>query len=277
MRHLRLPSGGELPVLGQGTWGMGEDPSAYAEEVTALRHGLDLGTGLIDTAEMYGSGGAERVVGAAIEGRRDEVFLVSKVLPHHADRAGTVRACEESLRRLGTDRIDLYLLHWRGGVPLEQTLEAFTELWDSGKIGEFGVSNLDTDNMRELRSLAGGEACATDQVLYNLSRRGPEYELLPWCRDHGIPVMAYSPIERGRLLGDPVLRRVAEGHGASPARVAVAWVLAGGGLCAIPKATKLAHVEENRAALDLRLTEEDLRVLNERFPPPEGRTPLDVL
>ncbi|GHC96651.1 oxidoreductase [Nocardiopsis terrae] len=277
MRHLRLPSGGELPVLGQGTWGMGEDPSAHAAEVTALRHGLDLGTGLIDTAEMYGSGGAERVVGAAIEGRRDEVFLVSKVLPHHADRAGTVRACEQSLRRLGTDRIDLYLLHWRGGVPLEQTLEAFTELWESGKIGEFGVSNLDTDDMRELRSLAGGEACATDQVLYNLSRRGPEYELLPWCRDHGIPVMAYSPIEQGRLLDDPVLRRVAEDHGASPARVAVAWVLAGGGLCAIPKATKLAHVEENRAALDLRLTEEDLRVLNERFPPPEGRTPLELL
>ena len=277
MRHLRLPSGGELPVLGQGTWGMGEDPSAHASEVTALRHGLDLGLGLVDTAEMYGSGGAERVVGEAIRGRRDDVFLVSKVLPHHADRQGTVSACEDSLRRLGTDHIDLYLLHWRGGVPLAETLAAFAELQEAGKIGGFGVSNFDTDDMRELWSSAGGDACATNQILYNLSRRGPEYDLLPWCRDHEVPVMAYSPIEQGRLLGDPVLAEVAAGHGVTPARVAIAWVLAGGGLCAIPKASDLAHVEENRAALDLRLTKEDLKTLNDRFPPPAGASPLDVL
>ncbi|GAB3710024.1 aldo/keto reductase [Nocardiopsis oceani] len=277
MRHLRLPSGGELPVLGQGTWGMGEDPSAHASEVTALRHGLDLGLGLVDTAEMYGSGGAERVVGEAIRGRRDDVFLVSKVLPHHADRQGTVSACEDSLRRLGTDHIDLYLLHWRGGVPLAETLAAFAELQEAGKIGGFGVSNFDTDDMRELWSSAGGDACATNQILYNLSRRGPEYDLLPWCRDHEVPVMAYSPIEQGRLLGDPVLAEVAAGHGVTPARVAIAWVLAGGGLCAIPKASDRAHVEENRAALDLRLTEEDLKALNDRFPPPAGASPLDVL
>lgn len=277
MRQLRLPSGGELPVLGQGTWGMGEDPSAHASEVTALRHGLDLGLGLVDTAEMYGSGGAERVVGEAIRGRRDDLFLVSKVLPHHADRQGTVSACEDSLRRLGTDHIDLYLLHWRGGVPLAETLAAFAELQEAGKIGGFGVSNFDTDDMRELWSSAGGDACATNQILYNLSRRGPEYDLLPWCRDHEVPVMAYSPIEQGRLLGDPVLAEVAAGHGVTPARVAIAWVLAGGGLCAIPKASDLAHVEENRAALDLRLTEEDLKALNDRFPPPAGASPLDVL
>ena len=277
MRHLRLPSGGELPVLGQGTWGMGEDPSAHASEVTALRHGLDLGLGLVDTAEMYGSGGAERVVGEAIRGRRDDVFLVSKVLPHHADRQGTVSACEDSLRRLGTDHIDLYLLHWRGGVPLAETLAAFAELQEAGKIGGFGVSNFDTDDMRELWSSAGGDACATNQILYNLSRRGPEYDLLPWCRDHEVPVMAYSPIEQGRLLDDPVLGEIAEGHGVTPARVAIAWVLAGGGLCAVPKARDLAHVEENRAALDLRLTGEDLQALNERFPPPAGAVPLDVL
>ncbi|MBQ1084328.1 MULTISPECIES: aldo/keto reductase [unclassified Nocardiopsis] len=277
MRHLLLPSREELPVLGQGTWGMGEDPDAHHAEVHALRHGLDLGLGLIDTAEMYGSGGAERVVGDAIRGRRDEVFLVSKVLPSHSDRRGVVEACERSLRRLGTDRIDLYLLHWRGGVPLAETLEALTELRDSGRIGDFGVSNFDTDDMRELWGETGGDACAANQVLYNLSRRGPEYDLLPWCRDHEIPVMAYSPIEQGRLLGDPVLERVAEGHGVSAAQVAIAWVLAGGGLCAIPKAGTVGHVEENHAALDLRLTEEDLAALDARFPGPDGPSPLDVL
>lgn len=277
MRHLLLPSGEELPVLGQGTWGMGETPGSYPAEVTALRHGLELGLGLIDTAEMYGSGGAEKVVGEAILGRRDEVFLVSKVLPGNSDHRGVVEACERSLRRLGTDRIDLYLLHWRGGVPLAETLSALTELRDSGKIRDFGVSNFDTEDMRELWGEAGGDTCATDQILYNLSRRGPEYDLLPWCRDHEVPVMAYSPIEQGRLLGDPVLERIAEGHGASSAQVAIAWVLAGGGLCAIPKAGTVEHVEENHAALDLRLTREDLKALDERFPGPAQPGPLDVL
>ncbi|MEU2940752.1 aldo/keto reductase [Nocardiopsis alba] len=278
MRDLNTPSGERpLPVLGQGTWGMGETASARADEVAALRHGLDLGLGLIDTAEMYGSGGSEEVVGEAIRGRRDEVFLVSKVLPHNADRSGTVAACERSLRRLGTDHLDLYLLHWRGGHPLEETLEAFAELRDAGKIGAFGVSNLDTDDMRELRSVPGGEECATDQILYNLTRRGPEFDLLPWCREHGIPVMAYSPIEQGRLLGDEVLGRIAEEHGASPAQVALAWILTDRNLCAIPKASRVEHVEANRAALDLRLTSDDLRALDERFPAPTGEVPLEIL
>ncbi|MEC3895401.1 MULTISPECIES: aldo/keto reductase [Nocardiopsis] len=278
MRDLNTPSGERpLPVLGQGTWGMGETASARADEVAALRHGLDLGLGLIDTAEMYGSGGSEEVVGEAIRGRRDEVFLVSKVLPHNADRSGTVAACERSLRRLGTDHLDLYLLHWRGGHPLEETLEAFAELRDAGKIGAFGVSNLDTDDMRELRSVPGGEECATDQILYNLTRRGPEFDLLPWCREHGIPVMAYSPIEQGRLLGDEVLGRIAEEHGASPAQVALAWILTDRNLCAIPKASRVEHVEANRAALDLRLTSDDLRALDERFPAPTGKVPLEIL
>ncbi|WP_431888800.1 aldo/keto reductase [Nocardiopsis alba] len=278
MRDLNTPSGERpLPVLGQGTWGMGETASARANEVAALRHGLDLGLGLIDTAEMYGSGGSEEVVGEAIRGRRDEVFLVSKVLPHNADRSGTVAACERSLRRLGTDHLDLYLLHWRGGHPLEETLEAFAELRDAGKIGAFGVSNLDTDDMRELRSVPGGEECATDQILYNLTRRGPEFDLLPWCREHGIPVMAYSPIEQGRLLGDEVLGRIAEEHGASPAQVALAWILTDRNLCAIPKASRIEHVEANRAALDLRLTSDDLKALDERFPAPTGKVPLEIL
>ncbi|MFB8765412.1 aldo/keto reductase [Nocardiopsis alba] len=278
MRDLNTPSGERpLPVLGQGTWGMGETASARADEVAALRHGLDLGLGLIDTAEMYGSGGSEEVVGEAIRGRRDEVFLVSKVLPHNADRSGTVAACERSLRRLGTDHLDLYLLHWRGGHPLEETLEAFAELRDAGKIGAFGVSNLDTDDMRELRSVPGGEECATDQILYNLTRRGPEFDLLPWCREHGIPVMAYSPIEQGRLLGDEVLGRIAEEHGASPAQVALAWILTDRNLCAIPKASRVEHVEANRAALDLRLTSDDLKALDERFPAPTGKVPLEIL
>ncbi|MEU3210092.1 aldo/keto reductase [Nocardiopsis alba] len=278
MRDLNTPSGERpLPVLGQGTWGMGETASARADEVAALRHGLDLGLGLIDTAEMYGSGGSEEVVGEAIRGRRDEVFLVSKVLPHNADRSGTVAACERSLRRLGTDHLDLYLLHWRGGHPLEETLEAFAELRDAGKIGAFGVSNLDTDDMRELRSIPGGEECATDQILYNLTRRGPEFDLLPWCREHGIPVMAYSPIEQGRLLGDEVLGRIAEEHGASPAQVALAWILTDRNLCAIPKASRVEHVEANRAALDLRLASDDLRALDERFPAPTGKVPLEIL
>lgn len=278
MRDLNTPSGERpLPVLGQGTWGMGETASARADEVAALRHGLDLGLGLIDTAEMYGSGGSEEVVGEAIRGRRDEVFLVSKVLPHNADLSGTVAACERSLRRLGTDHLDLYLLHWRGGHPLEETLEAFAELRDAGKIGAFGVSNLDTDDMRELRSVPGGEECATDQILYNLTRRGPEFDLLPWCREHGIPVMAYSPIEQGRLLGDEVLGRIAEEHGASPAQVALAWILTDRNLCAIPKASRVEHVEANRAALDLRLTSDDLKALDERFPAPTGKVPLEIL
>lgn len=275
MRGLRLPSGAELPVLGQGTWGMGEDTSERASEVAALRHGLDLGLGLIDTAEMYAD--AEEVVGEAIEGRRDEVFLVSKVLPSNSSYAGTIDACERSLRRTRTDHLDLFLLHWRGGAPLSETVSALIELREAGKIRDFGVSNLDTDDMRELWEVEGARDCATDQILFNLTRRGPEYDLFPWCREHGVPVMAYSPIEQGRLLRDPVLAEVAERHGATPAQIAIAWVLTGEGLCAIPKASRPEHVEQNRAALDITLTDADLGALDERFPAPDRATPLEVL
>ncbi|TDC92625.1 aldo/keto reductase [Saccharopolyspora aridisoli] len=277
MRHLRLPSGGVLPVLGQGTWGMGERDSDRAAEAAALRHGLDLGIGLIDTAEMYGSGGAEEVVGEAIDGRRDEVFLVSKVFPHNAGRQGAVEACERSLRRLGTDHLDLYLLHWRGGTPLAETLEAFEELRDNGKIRHFGVSNFDSDDMRELWGEEGGSDCAVNQVLYNLTRRGIEFDLLPRCRERELPVMAYSPIEQGRLLGDPVLGRVAERHGVTPAQIAISWVLSGEGLCAIPKAATRGHVEQNHAVLEIRLSEDDLAELDAQFPAPDRATPLAIL
>ncbi|MBE2998872.1 aldo/keto reductase [Nocardiopsis sp. HNM0947] len=275
MRGLRLPSGAELPVLGQGTWGMGEDDSKRDSEVAALRHGLDLGLGLIDTAEMYAD--SEVVVGEAIQGRRDEVFLVSKVLPSNSSYTGTIEACERSLRRTRTDHLDLFLLHWRGGVPLAETVSALIELRDAGKIRDFGVSNLDTDDMQELWGVDGARDCAADQILFNLTRRGPEYDLIPWCREQGVPVMAYSPIEQGRLLKDPVLAEIAERHGATPAQIAIAWVLAGEGLCAIPKASRPEHVELNRGALDITLTGEDLAELDDRFPAPDRPTPLEVI
>jgi diketogulonate reductase-like aldo/keto reductase len=279
MKRLLLPSGSEMPVLGQGTWNMGEDPGARRDEVAALRLGLELGMTLIDTAEMYGEGGAEEVVGEAIAGRRDEVFLVSKVYPHNADRRGVQAACERSLRRLGTERIDLYLLHWRGSVPLEETLDAFLRLREQGKIGDFGVSNFDLDDMLEAAALPGGELLATDQVLYNLTQRGIEWELLPWCRERRIPLMAYSPLEsnpqeQGGLLGNAQLAAVARRHGAAPAQVALAWLLHQEGVAVIPKAVRLQHVRENRAALDLVLTAEDLAQLDAGFPAPRRRRPL---
>ncbi|MER6993098.1 aldo/keto reductase [Saccharopolyspora hirsuta] len=277
MRGIQLPGGGELPVLGQGTWGMGERRGQRAAEVAALRRGLDLGVGLIDTAEMYGSGGAEEVVGTAIAGRRDEVFLVSKVYPHNASRRGAVEACERSLRRLGTDHLDLYLLHWRGSTPLAETLEAFEQLRSDGKIKRFGVSNFDPEDVDELFASDLGRQSATNQVLYNLTRRGIEVDLLPWCREQELPVMAYSPIEQGRLLGEPALRRVAERHAASPAQIAIAWVLAQDGVCAIPKAATPEHVDQNRAALDIELTAEDLAELDAAFPAPEHPVPLEIL
>jgi diketogulonate reductase-like aldo/keto reductase len=273
----KLPSGEAVPVLGQGTWHMGEDPKRKRQEVAALQLGLDLGMTLIDTAEMYGDGGAEKVVGEAIAGRRDEVFLVSKVLPSNATRRGTITACENSLRRLKTDRIDLYLLHWRGSVPLQETLEAFFALLRDEKIRYWGVSNFDISDMRELFELPGGDDVATNQVLYNLTRRGIEYGLLPWCREQRIPIMAYSPIEQGRLLGHRELQRVAARHGATPAQIALAWVLRQDGIIAIPKAVAPAHVRENRAAVDIRLTAEDLAELDRAFPPPKGPQPLDML
>ncbi len=276
-RTVTLPSGQRVPALGLGTWHMGEVRARRKEEVAALRLGLDLGMTLVDTAELYGDGGAEEVVAEAIAGRRDEVFLVTKVLPSNASYDGTLRACEQSLRRLGTDRIELYLLHWRGPTPLAETVEAFEALIRAGKIRSWGVSNLDPAELEELVGVPGGGAVQTDQVLYNPSRRGVELDLLPWCRARGIPIMAYSPIEQGRILRRRALKEIAERHGATPAQVALAWVLRGEGVCAIPKASSRAHVEENRAALDLRLTPEDLAEIDRAFPAPDGPVPLEML
>jgi diketogulonate reductase-like aldo/keto reductase len=274
---VQLPGGEDVPALGQGTWRMAEDIRRRKEEITALRHGLDLGMTLIDTAEMYADGGAEELVGEAVAGRREEVFIVSKVLPDNATRRGTIAACERSLRRLGTDRIDLYLLHWRGHPPLQDTLEAFGELIRSGKIRRWGVSNFDVADCEELSELAGGERMASNQVLYNLVRRGIEYDLVPWCRERGIPIMAYSPVEQGRLLGHPELRMAAARHGATPAQVALAWVLRQPGILAIPKAASPEHVRENRAAVQIDLDERDLAALDRAFPPPPGPQPLEML
>lgn len=273
----KLPDGEAVPALGLGTWGMGERAAARADEVAALHFGLDLGMALIDTAEMYGDGGAEEVVGEAIAGRRDAVFLVSKVLPSNASRRATVAACERSLRRLGTDRIDLYLLHWRGGTPLAETVAAFADLRRDGKIRHWGVSNLDLADMRELVAAPGGGDVATNQVLYNLTRRGIEHDLLPWCRERRIPVMAYSPIEQGRMLAQPALKAVAGRHGATPAQVALAWLTRQDGLIVIPKAARIAHLRENRAAVGLRLSKADLAELDRAFPPPDGPRALEML
>jgi diketogulonate reductase-like aldo/keto reductase len=273
----KLPSAESVPILGQGTWHLAEDPRRREDEVAALRLGLDLGMTLIDTAEMYGDGAAEALVGEAIAGRRHEVFLVSKVLPQHATPRGTVRACEASLQRLGTDRLDLYLLHWRGSLSLEGTLAGFGELVRAGKIRYWGVSNFDVSDMEELTGLLGGEDVATDQVLYNLTRRGIEWDLLPWCLERSIPIMAYSPIEQGRLLDHPALHAVAARHRATPAQVALAWVLRVDGVIAIPRAGRPNHVKENHGALDVRLTKRDLADLDRAFPPPTGPRPLEML
>ncbi|MFF8731698.1 aldo/keto reductase [Streptomyces sp. NPDC015171] len=275
-RTIALPSGEEIAALGQGTWYLGEDPARREQEIAALRLGVDLGMTVVDTAEMYGDGASEELVGEALRGRREEVFLVSKVLPGHATRKGTVAACEGSLRRLRTDRLDLCLLHWRGRWPLEETLAGFTDLMEAGKIRYWGVSNLDVADMVELTTLPGGDAVAVDQVLYNFSRRGIEWDLLPWCREAGVPVMAYSPIEQGRLLEAGALRAAGRALGATPAQVALAWVLEQG-VAAIPRSGSPDHVRENRGAVDLRLPTEVLDALDESFPPPSGPTPLEML
>jgi diketogulonate reductase-like aldo/keto reductase len=272
-----LPSGEAVPQLGQGTWRMGESARKREAEIAALRLGLDLGLRLIDTAEMYSDGVAEGIVAEAIQGRRDECFIVTKVLPENSTRAGTIAACERSLKRLKTDRIDLYLLHWRGRPKLEETLAGFEALIAAGTIRSWGVSNFDIEDMAELLALPGGTQCATNQVLYNLRRRGIEAGLLPWCRDRGIPIMAYSPIEQGRLLHDRMLTAVAIRHRATPAQIALAWVLRQRDMMVIPKASSEAHVRENRAALDIKLTEQDLGELNRAFPPPKGPRPLELL
>jgi diketogulonate reductase-like aldo/keto reductase len=277
MRTTTLTSGEQVPVLGQGTWFLGDSARTRAKEIATLQTGIGLGMTLIDTAEMYGEGASEQLVGEAIAGRRDSVFLVSKVYPHNASRRGAIAACERSLKRLGTDRLDLYLLHWRGQVPLQETIEAFESLQRAGKIRHWGVSNLDPSDMEELLEQKGGGEVAVNQVLYNLTRRGIEYDLLPQCRERGIPVMAYSPIEQGRMLGHPVLARIAQQHNATSAQIALAWLLRQDKLIAIPKASTVAHVRENFAALSVVLTAQDLAALDAAFPPPRGPRPLEML
>ena len=274
-RTVRLPSGEQIPALGQGTWGLAEDAGERDEELRALRLGLDLGLTLIDTAEMYADGAAEELVADAIAERRDEVFLVTKVLPANASRHGTIEACERSLKRLRTDRIDMYLLHWRGQLPLEGTVEALSELRQRGGIRHWGVSNFDALDLAELLTVAG-DGVETDQVLYNLSHREAEAVVLPWCRDRAIPLMAYSPVDRGELVEDDVVVAIAEKHDATPAQVALAWVLRHDDVCAIPKAAIHEHVRENAGALELRLDGEDLKLLDDEFPAPREPAPLQI-
>jgi len=277
MKSVTLPSGEHVPAFGQGTWYMGDDRATRAEEIATLRLGLDSGLTLIDTAEMYGDGRAEELVAEAIAGRRHEVFLVSKVLPHHATRRGAVAACEKSLQRLKTDRIDLYLLHWRGNVPLAETMEALTALARAGKVRHYGVSNLDLTDMQELWPVAGGEGVAVNQLLYNLSRRGIEWDLLPWLRERRIPVMAYSPLEQGRLPGNARFAAFAKREGMTPAQAALAWLLADDDVIVIPKCARRERLKENLAALDLRLTAAQRAELDRLFPPPAGPGPLEML
>lgn len=277
MKTVRLPSGELVPALGQGTWTMGDNKKARAEEIAALRLGLDLGLSLIDTAEMYGDGKSEELVAEAIDGRRQEVFLVSKVLPQHATRRGTIKACESSLRRLKTDWLDLYLLHWLEKVPLEETLAGFDKLIQDGKIRHWGVSNFDVADMEELVDLPGGSSVTTNQVLYNLTRRGIEYDLMPWCRERQVPLMGYSPIEQGRLLKGGALKKVASRHGATPSQVALAWVLRQADVIAIPKAGKSNHVRENHGALGLRLSQQDLSDLDKAFPTTTRKIALEAI
>lgn len=274
-RTVRTHTGAEMPALGQGTWMMGEARSRK-EEADALRAGIGLGMTLIDTAEMYADGGAEEVVGEAIEDRRDQVFLVTKVLPSNASRQGTVRAAERSLKRLRTDRIDLYLLHWETSHPLVETLAAFCQLREEGKILHYGVSNFDVGEMEVTETLPGGSDVASDQILYNLQRRGPERRLIPWCAGRNVVVMAYSPLDEGRLKRGGVLKEIAERHGVKQAQVALAWTLRLDGVVSIPKASRLDHVAENAAALDLRLTQEDLNDLDGAFPVPDREIPLET-
>lgn len=262
--------------MGQGTWKMGERAERRSDEIASLRAGVELGMTLVDTAEMYGDGAAEVLICEALGDRRDELFLVSKAYPQNASRSRLTGACEASLKRLGTDRLDLYLLHWRGSVPLAETVEAMKALKSAGKIRHWGVSNLDTNDMEQLVA-AGGDGCVTDQILYNLVRRGPELDLLPWLAQHKVPVMAYSPVEQGRLTSHPALDKVAAQVGATPAQVALAWTLRHDGLIAIPKASSIAHVRENRAAADIVLSDADLATLDAAFPRPADRRPLEML
>jgi diketogulonate reductase-like aldo/keto reductase len=278
MKRVTLPDGTEVPALGQGTWMMAEGRGDRAAEIAALRAGIDRGMTLIDTAEMYGDGASEELVGEAIAGRRDGLFIVTKVLPSNASRIGTVKACERSLQRLGIDRIDLYLLHWRGGVPLEETVEAFQSLIQAGKIARWGVSNFDVDDLEELAEITDLQGCAANQVLYNPEHRGIEYDLLPFQHTARMPLMAYSPIgQGGRLLRSPALLAVAKRHDATPAQVAIAWALRQQGVIAIPKAGTTEHALQNAEAVKLTLTAEDIAEIDKAFPPPKRKQPLAMI
>ena len=277
MRTVTLPGGEKISALGQGTWYMGDNAVRRAEEIASLQAGVDLGMTLIDTAEMYGNGRSEEPVGEAIAGRRDTVFLVSKVLPSNASRQGTKKACERSLKRMRTEVIDLYLLHWQGSYPFEDTIAGMMDLKQEGKIRHWGVSNMDVDEMREIFAVRKGDTCAVNQVLYNLSRRGVEYDLLPWSRERSLPVMAYSPIEQARILRDRTLATVAKAHNATSAQVALAWVLRNPGIIAIPKAGAVSHVRENAASINLALTPDDLAALDAAFRAPTRKMSLEML
>ena len=277
MRTVTLPCGERVSAFGMGTWNMGDDRTARAEEIATLRLGLDLGATLIDTAEMYGEGRSEELVGEAIAGRRDEAFIVTKVYPHNASRKGIPAACERSLKRLGTDRIDLYLLHWRGSVPFAETMEAFAALQKAGKIRHYGVSNLDLADMRALWKLPAGAAVAANQLLFNLTRRGIEFDLLPWLRERRVPVMAYSPVEQGRLLRERKVSDFARRHGMTPAQAALAWLLSKDGVIAIPKTGRRERLKENLGALEHPLDAAQLAELDRLFRPPPGPQPLEML
>nr|WP_315051796.1 aldo/keto reductase [uncultured Brevundimonas sp.] len=276
-RLVTFSDGTTVPVLGQGTWKIGDDPAWRDEEQAALARGIDLGLTVIDTAELYGDGRSERLVGEVITGRREEVFLVSKVRPENASEMKMMLACEKSLERLGVDRIDLYLLHWQGRVPLEETVDAFQELVDEGMIARWGVSNLDLRAMERLVDIDGGADCAANQLLYNLGSRGVEFDLLPWMQARDMPMMAYSPLGRGGLLEHPLITDIADRHDASPAQVALAAVLRQDGVIAIPKASTVEHVEANAEALEIRFDAEDLDRLDRVFSPPTKATPLDII
>jgi diketogulonate reductase-like aldo/keto reductase len=277
MKRVALPSGETVAALGQGTWALGEDPNRREEEIATIRRGIDLGLTLIDTAEMYGDGRSEMLVGEAIKGRRKDVFIVTKVYPHNASRRAMHTACNNSLQRLGVDVIDLYLLHWPGEVPIDETVQAFQALQGDGKIRHWGVSNFDLKLMKALWDVPGGSAVQTDQVLYNLGRRGIEWDLMPWLRQHRIPVMAYSPIEQGQLLRTRALVVFAKKHSMTPAQVAIAWLLAQDGVIVIPKTGNRARLEENAGALEHPLTTAHLRELDLLFPPPTGPSPLAMI
>ena len=276
-RLVTFADGTTVPALGQGTWEIGDHPSRRDAEQAALARGIDLGMTLIDTAELYGDGRAERLVGEVIAGRRDEVFLVSKVKPENASEMKMMLACEKSLERLGVDRIDLYLLHWEGRIPLEETVDAFQELVDEGMIARWGVSNLDLRTMERLVDIDGGNDCAANQLLYNLGSRGVEFDLLPWMQARDMPMMAYSPLGRGGLLEHPLIVDIADRHDAPPAQVALAAVLRHDGVIAIPKASSVEHVEANADALDIQFDAEDIERLDAAFPPPTHETPLDII